>query len=681
MKRIRPVLPALVCLTLAAAPGRAAAQHPFSVHDMVAMERLGDPQPSPDGAWVVFTRRVWDKETNKVSTNLWLVSSDGRQLRRLTSAKASETGPRWSPDGRTIAFISNRGGSSQIWTIDPSGGEAVRKTDFPIDVDNVQWSPDGTRLAFTAEVHPECPDMACTARRDREAADNPVKARAYTRLLFRHWDTWEDGKRSHIFVMPGRGTAGPVDIMKGIDADSPTKPFGGTEEFSWSPSGREIAFTAKMVDHPAVSTDLDLYVASIDGGEPRCITEDNEAVDTAPAWSPDGRTIAYLSMKRPGYEADRQAVTLHDRATGRNRRLTESWDRSASSVAWASDGRTLFVTAGDTARHKIFSVDADSGRVTPIVEDHYNASLSVMQGGRLIFLRDSLTSPAEIFVSRQDGSDLRALTRVNAERMAAAQVSQPEEFWFTGARGDKVHGWLLKPVGFEPGRRHPLAFLIHGGPQGSWEDHFHYRWNPQVYAGAGYVTVAIDFHGSTGYGQAFTDAIRGDWGGAPYEDLMAGLDHVLATHDYVDGTRMGALGASYGGYMVNWIAGQTDRFRCLVSHDGEFDMMAGYYTTEELWFPEWEQGGTPWEKREVYERFSPSTYVHRWKTPMLVIHGALDYRLPETEGFAAFTALQRLGVPSKLLHFPDENHWVLKARNSILWHETVIGWLDQWLKK
>ncbi|HET9481457.1 MAG TPA: S9 family peptidase, partial [Candidatus Polarisedimenticolia bacterium] len=657
-----------------------AGKHPFSVRDMVAMERLADPQPSPDGRWVVFTRRTWDEVANKVFTNLWMVSADGKDLRQLTSARASDTGPRWSPDGRSIAFISNRNGSSQIWVIDTAGGEAQRRTDFPIDVDNVQWSPDGTRFAFSAEVYPDCRDFACTAKRDKEAEENPVKARIYTGLMFRHWDTWEDGKRSHIFVWPGRN-GDPIDLMRGVDADAPTKPFGGAEEFSWSPDGREIAFTAKIVPNPAWSTDLDVYIARTDGSGFRCVTEANEAVDTTPAWSPDGKTLAYLAMARPGFEADRQAVVLLEVASGNRRILTEAWDRSAGSVVWARDGRKLFVTAGDTARQKIFAVDAATGAVSEVVGVHYNAGVAGASQDRLVFTQDSLTSPAELFSCRLDGSDLRRLTRINDERLAAIGMSEPEEFWFKGARDEQVHGWLLRPVGFQPGRKYPVAFLVHGGPQGSWDDHFHYRWNPQAYAGAGYVTVAIDFHGSTGYGQAFTDSIRNDWGGKPYEDLMKGLDHVIASYDFVDSGRVGALGASYGGYMINWIAGHTDRFKCLVNHDGGFDERAGYFTTEELWFPEWEYGGPPWERRSVYEQWSPSTYVDQWKTPMLVIHGAKDFRLPETEGFATFTALQRRGVPSKLLYFPDENHWVLKAKNSILWHETVLGWLDEWLKR
>ena len=656
------------------------ARHPFSVHDMVAMERLAAPQPSPDGSQIVFTRRVYDAEANKNSTNLWIVAIDGSEPRRLTSAHAADTSPRWSPDGRTIAFVSDRGGSSQIWTIDPSGGEARQATDLPVDVDNVEWSPDGSRLAFSAEVYPDCPNLACTAKREKEKSDDPVKARVYTRLMFRHWDAWDEGKRNHIFVGRIRGGE-PVDVMKGADADSPTKPFGGTEEFAWSPDGKSIAFTSKMAKNPAWSTDTNIYLAAADGGGYRCLTCANEAADTQPAFSPDGRTIAYLAMARAGFEADRQRVMVYDLGSGKGRALTESWDRSAGSVAWSSDGKRLFVTAEESARTKIFAVDAAGGKASVVIGDHFNSDVAVTSRGRLVYAQDSLVSPAEILSCRLHGSDARALTRVNAARVQAAEMSRPEEFWFKGANDDRVHAWILKPIDFQEGRTYPVAFLIHGGPQGAWEDHFHYRWNMQAYAGAGYVTIAINFHGSTGFGQAFTDAIRKNWGGAPYEDLMKGLDHAIAAYPFIDPDRAGALGASYGGYMVNWIEGHTDRFKCLVSHDGEFDEFSSYYSTEELWFPEWEEGGTPWDPDTTYERWSPAAFVANWKTPMLVIHGARDFRLPETGGFAVFTALQRRGIPSKLLYFPDENHWVLKAKNSILWHDTVIGWLDQWLKK
>ena len=679
---VRALIPTLV-LAFAAASTAARADepaHPFSVHDMVAMERLAAPQPSPDGRQVVFTRRAYDAPSNRNVTNLWIVPIDGGEPRRLTTGAASDTSPRWSPDGRTFAFVSDRSGTSQIWTIDPTAGEAKRATDLPVDVDNVEYSPDGSRLAFSAEVYPDCPDLACTAKRDKEKSDNPVKARIYTRLMIRHWDAWDEGKRSHIFVWPLKGGA-PVDVMKGADADSPTKPFGGAEEFAWSPDGKSIAFTSKMAANPAWSTDTNIYLAAADGGGYRCLTCANEATDTQPAFSPDGKTLAYLAMARPGFEADRQRVALYDLASGTSHVLTEGWDRSADSVAWSADGKRLLVLAEDAARRKIFAVDPVRGTAAVVVPDHYNADLAVTSRGRLVYSQDSLTSPAEIFTCRADGADARALTRVNAARVQAAQMSRPEEFWFKGANGDKVHGFILKPVGFQEGRKYPVAFLVHGGPQGAWEDHFHYRWNPQAYAGAGYVTIAINFHGSTGFGQAFTDAIRKNWGGAPYDDLMKGLDYAIATYPFIDADRMGALGASYGGYMVNWIAGHTDRFKCLVTHDGEFDTRTSYYTTEELWFPEWEHGGVPWEPGSTDATWSPALFVANWKTPTLVVHGGKDFRLPETEGFSVFTALQRRGIPSKLLYFPDENHWVLKAKNSILWHDTVLGWLDQWLKK
>jgi len=679
----------------AAQPASAAASsgtsHPFSVKDMVAMERLSDARLSPDGKWIVYSQRAYDWDANATSINLWLLPADGGEPRRLTAGKSRDTSPDWSPDGRTIAFMSDRGGSSQIWTIDPTGGEAAQLTRFPVDVDNPRWAPTGRRIAFSAEVYVDCPDLQCTADRDKKAGDDPVKARLYDRLPIRHWDTWEDGKRSHLFVWTPGGIGGqpggekpaftPLDIMKGMDADGPPKPFGGTEEYSWSPDGKSIAFTSKERADDAWSTDLDIYLVSADGGGRRCLSEANEAQDSNPSFSPDGKTLAWLAMARPKFEADRQRVVLYDLAAGTTRVITNSWDRSASSLAWAPDGKRAYVTADDTGRVKIFSLTLPQGpgdaKVAVVEADGHNGGVEVGRD-RIVYLHDSMVSPAEVWTARPDGTGKKALTRVNAGRMASARVSAPEEFWFDGANGDKVHGWLVKPVGYEAGKKYPVAFLIHGGPQGAWADQFHYRWNPEAFAGAGYMTIAINPRGSTGYGQKFTDEISGDWGGKPYEDLMKGLDHLLATRRDMDGDRMCALGASYGGYMINWINGHTDRFRCLVSHDGELDVKTSYYITEELWFPEWEFGGTPWEHPEGYARVSPEAFVSKWKTPMLVVHGAKDFRLPETEGFGVFTALQRRGIPSQLLYFPDENHWVLKPRNSVRWYDTVLAWLERW---
>ncbi len=673
--------------------------HPFGPTDLWAMHRLASPTPSPDGRWICYEEKWYDVPENKSYVNLWLVSADGKTTRRLTSAKAKDTEPDWSPDGKWIAFTSTRDDKSQIWVIEPAGGEASALTGFPVDVSGPRWSPAGDAIAFTAEVYPGAADLAATAARDKALEEDPVGARRYETLMFRHWDAWDTGKRNHVFVAKvswGAGTgaggaragdagaSGPsiagdaIDLMKGADMDSPVRPFGDRADYVWSPDGKTIAFCGKERKGAAIGTDTDIYFAAADGSGFRCATEANEAVDARPVFSPDGRRLAYVAMARPGYESDRQTIALLDVAGGTTRLLTSEWDASADDIAWSADGRTLFVTAEEAGRKPIFAVDAASGRARKIVAEHKQSALAVARGGALVFLRESMTRPAEVYAANTDGSGVRALTRVNEPLLAGVGLSQPEDFWFEGAAGDRVHGWILKPVGFEPGKKYPVAFLVHGGPQGSWQDGFHYRWNPQIYAGAGYATIAIDFHGSSGYGQAFCDAINQDWGGKPYEDLMKGLDHALATTTWLDASRMAALGASYGGYMVFWIAGHTDRFQCLVAHDGSFDEVSAYYGTEELWFPEWDFGGTPWTNREAYETWSAERYVKSWKTPMLVIHGAKDYRLPDTEGFAAYTACQRLGIPSQLLWFPDENHWVLKPLNALVWHETMLGWIDRW---
>jgi dipeptidyl aminopeptidase/acylaminoacyl peptidase len=663
---------------VAAAAAQEPATHPFSVHDMLAMQRISDPQVSPDGSRVLFNVRSTDLEANRGRTDLWVASVDGSRVRRLTTHEAADFNGRWSADGKSVWFLSTRGGSAQVWRLAIEGGEAQPVTDLPVDVTGLVPFRDGERLALTLEVYPDAADLAETAARDAQAAKDPVKGRVYDELLFRHWDAWEDGKRNHVFVWSVDGGE-PVDLLKGLDVDAPTRPFGGVEEIAVHPDGSTVVFAAKQVGREAAwSTDVDLWAAPADGSAPpRCLTEANAAYDNGASFSPDGKRLAWTSMARPGYEADRLRVTLMDWPSGTPRVISEAWDRSAGALAWSADGRTLYTSAANLGQESLFAVDVASGAAQPLVVKGSNSSVAPA-GARLVFAHDDLKSPVELFSCALDGSDVKPITRLNAERVAAARMGDYEQFTFQGAHGDTVHGYVLKPADFQQGTKYPVAFLIHGGPQGSFGDHFHYRWNPQAYAGAGYAAVFIDFHGSTGYGQAFTDAIRGDWGGAPYEDLMKGLDHALATYPFLDGERVAALGASYGGYMVNWIAGQTDRFECLVSHDGNLDEQAAYFMTEELWFPEWEHG-TPWANPESYAKHNPIDHVAKWKSPILVIHGALDYRVVDTQGMASFTAAQRLGVPSRLLYFPDENHWVLKPKNSILWHETVLGWLEQWI--
>jgi dipeptidyl aminopeptidase/acylaminoacyl peptidase len=682
MYRSVAALVGLVALCLLA-PHSVAAQQasPFTVDDLIGMDRVGGPELSPAGDWAAFTISELDREANRRRTDIWVVRTDGSGLRRLTTDPASDYNPLWSPDGGAIWFLSTRSGSSQVWHVPMQGGAAEQMTDLPLGVGNLIMSPDGRYLAFTLEVFPDCETISCTRSRLDDADARQTSGVLYDGIFVRHWDAWKDGRRSHIFVMPAFGDE-LRDLMQGMDADSPSKPFGGSEEFTFTPDSRSIVFTARVAgDREPWSTDFDLYVVPIDGSAaPSLITIDNRAWDTGPVFAPDGRTLAYLAMARPGYESDRFRIVLKSWPDGDARVLTEDWDRSVGSIAWSPDSRTILATAGNVGNVSLFAIDARNGRVTTLVREGHVRSPDYA-GRRIVFGMDHLRSPVELYSARRDGSDLRAVTRINEEKLGRVKLGEPEQFSFRGWNGETVYAWMVKPVDFDPNREYPIAFLIHGGPQGSFDNDFHYRWNPQIYAAAGYAAIMVDFHGSTGYGQAFTDAIGGDWGGKPLEDLQKGLAAALERYDWLDGDRVCALGASYGGYMINWIAGNwPDRFRCLVNHDGVFDQRMMYYATEELWFPEWEHGGTYWSNPEGYEKHNPANYVDNWRTPMLVVHGALDYRVPLEQGLGAFSALQRKGIPSRFLYFPDENHWVLSPANSVQWHETVLDWLDRWTK-
>lgn len=655
--------------------------HAFSIHDMLAMDRISEPQVSPDGKWVVFTLRKTDLAANRGRTDLWLVGTDGTGLRQLTSHPSGDSSPQWAPDDKSIYFLSTRSGSSQVWRLPVDGGEAEQKTNQPLDIGGFLLSPDGSRLALTMEVFPDCENIACTKSKLDEMESRKASGRIYDKLFIRHWDTWKDGRRSHVFIMPTTGGE-LIDLMKGMDADSPSKPFGGMEEVAFTPDSKAIVFTARVAGREeAWSTNFDLYLVPADGSSsPKCLTESNKAWDTQPVFSPDGKTLAYLAMSRPSYEADRFRIVLRSWADGKERVLTEEWDRSPGGVTWSVDGKIIYTTAGNLGQTSLFAIETASGKVRTVVKDGHVRTVA-LAGTRLLFGMDHHRSPVELYSVLPNGSDVRQITRLNADKLAKVRMGESEQFTFKGWNDETVYAYVVKPVDFDPTKKYPVAFLIHGGPQGSFGNDFHYRWNPQAYAGAGYAAVMVDFHGSTGYGQAFCDAIRGDWGGKPLEDLQKGLAAALARYSWMDGNRVGALGASYGGYMINWIAGNwPDRFRCLVNHDGNLDERLAYFDTEELWFPEWDHQGNPWDNPENYAKHNPIDHVKKWKTPMLVVHGGQDFRVVETQGMSTFTALQRRGIPSKFLYFPDENHWVLKPHNSILWHETVIGWLDQWVK-
>jgi dipeptidyl aminopeptidase/acylaminoacyl peptidase len=671
-----------------ATTGAMAAPRGFTVEDLVSMERVGSPAVSPDATRVVYTVRSTDLAKNRGQTELWMV--DLRAARpvpqRLTNSSASSSDPEWSPNSDAIYFLSSRSGSSQVWRLPVNGGEASKVTDLPLDVDTFRVSPLGDRVAMSLAVFRDCPDLACTKARLEAKDKDKASGRVYDRLFVRHWDTWSDGRNSVLYSAPldasGRVSAAPVSLSGPIDGDVPSKPFGDREEYRFSPDGKTVVFSARVAGKTeAWSTNFDLFTVPASGGEtPRNLTHDNNAWDTKGVYSPDGRTLAYLAMTRPGFEADRFHIVLLDVATGKKRNLAESWDRSAGSIQWSADGKTLVVDAEDIGQHRLFAIDVASGKVTPLTDKGAIGAFDVRRD-TIAYTQSNLASGAQLFKLKLGGKP-QQLTTQNAERLADVRFGEYEQFSFIGANGETVYGHVMKPWNAAPGAKYPIAFLVHGGPQGSFGNGWSYRWNPQVYAGAGYATVFIDFHGSTGYGQKFTDSISGDWGGKPLEDLKKGLAAAVAKFPWLDRERSCALGASYGGYMMNWIEGNwSDGFRCIVNHDGVFDTRGMAYSTEEQWFTDWENGGAYFTVPENHERFNPVNHVTKWKTPMLVVQGDQDFRIPTAQGLSTFTALQRRGVESKLLVFPDENHWVMKPANSLLWHHTVLGWLDQHLKQ
>ena len=661
---------------------RVEAEHatPFTVDTMLSLHRVGAPVASPDGNYVVFSVSTPDVAANKNKTDLWLKSVNGSEAaRRLTSHDAADSSPQWSVDGKYVYFLSSRSGSNQLWRIALAGGEAEQVSNYPLDINAYKLAPTGDKLLVSFEVFADCTTLACTAEREKKAKQG--SGQKHERLFVRHWDTWKDGHIAQLFVdaLNGNKTANAPTLLSKLDADVPSKPYGGDEEFSFSPDGNTVYFQARVKGiSESWSTNHDIYEVAASGGELKNLTTANMAVDTQPVVSPDGRYLAWLAMARPGFEADQLRVMIRDRKTGTVRNLSEGFDRSLGSLKWSADSKTLYGTGDDTGQHTLFSVNVGNGKWNRIVSKGFVGGFD-LAGKQIVYAYDNLKLPAELFKISAGGGKATQLTAFNATKLATVQFGDYEQFSFKGAKDETVYGYLIKPANFEPGKKYPIAFLVHGGPQGSFGDHFHYRWNPQAYAGQGYAAIMIDFHGSTGYGQAFTDAISGDWGGAPLEDLQKGLAHALGKYDFLDGNRACALGASYGGYMMNWIAGQwSDGFRCIINHAGIFDTRAMAYTTEELWFTEWENGGPQYAKPEAYEKHNPIAHVNNWKTPMLVIHGLKDYRVPYGQGIAAFTALQRRGVPSELLVFPDENHWILKPQNSVQWHNAVFDWMKRW---
>ncbi len=657
----------------------------MDVRDMVNFDRVSEPTLSPDGKTVVYGLRQVDFAANKAKTGFWKQSLTSKQAPvRVTAEAFNVNSPSFSGDGQSLYFLSAKSGSMQLWRQALAGGDALQVSNYALDVGSYKLSPDGKSVAFNLEVFNDCADLACTKKRLDDTEASKATGVLYDKLFIRHWDTWADGRKNQLFIAgfaaDGKLKGEPKKITNGIDGDVPSKPFGDTSEYAFSPDSKTIVFNARIAGKTeAWSTNFDLYSVAVDGmGVAKNLTADNLAWDTGPVFSHDGKTLYYRAMKRATFEADRFGVMAMDLATGAKREINPAWDRSADSLSLSADGRTLYTVTDDVGNHALFAIDMSTGAPRKLVGNGTLGGFDII-GKTLVFTRSTLSSPAQLFSANAEGGKATQVSNFNADKLKDIAMGAYEQFNFKGWNGETVYGYVVKPTNFDKNKKYPVAFLIHGGPQGSFGNNFHYRWNAQTYAGMGFAVVMIDFHGSTGYGQAFTDSISGDWGGKPLEDLQKGWAAALGKYSYLNGDRACALGGSYGGYMVNWIAGNwASPWKCLVSHSGVFDNRMMGYSTEELWFDEWEMKGTPYEKPENYERHNPVNFVSNWKTPMLVVHGQLDYRIPVEQGIGAFTALQRRGVDSQLLTFPDENHWILKPHNSVLWHDTVNAWLKKY---
>ena len=675
---IKPAL--LLAAAAAALAASPAVARPMTAVDLQSMHRLGTPDVSPDGRYAVFTVSTTDWAKNKRLNTL--------QMLDLTKAGAQPMAVAGAAKGHDAVF----GADGSLWFLMPVGdqdqlfrmgvgGKPVQVSSFKGDIGGFEVAPSGTEVVVFADRDLRCGDLNCAGLPEKPKTGS---GRTYDQLFIRHWDTWaEPGVRSRLFtfaVAGGKLVGAGVPIEGNLVGDTPSKPFGGGEELAFSNDGRTVYFTLREAGRTEeLSTNLDIFAAPADGSAPPVnLTDANDATDTTPAISPDGRTLAYAAMARPTYEADRLVLMLRDLASGQVRPLTQGWDRSVGSIEWAKDGRSLLVTAEDTLEGPIFRVDVASGKVTRLTGDGNYGNVHALADGGIIATMNSIMAPDELY--RLDaGGHAAKLTRLNDGLLAQLDPVTFQKFSFQGANNDTVWGWTLKPATTTAAL--PISFVVHGGPQGSFNNSWSYRWNPRLFSAPGYAVVSVDFHGSEGYGQAFVDAIHQNWGGWPLEDLQKGLAYATAHDPQLDASRACALGGSYGGYMMNWIEGKwPDRFKCIVQHDGVFDARAMAYETEELWFDEWEHGGHPYyEAPEEFEKWNPVNFVQNWKTPQLVITSEKDFRIPYTQGIAAFTALQRRNIPSRLLIYPDENHWVLKPKNSIQWYDEVFAWEKRWL--
>jgi dipeptidyl aminopeptidase/acylaminoacyl peptidase len=651
----------------------------FGIEELLKVRRVSDPQVSPNGRRVVFTIAEVKFDDNRAVTQIYVMPLAGGDTKQLTSGTGSASSPRWSPDGKKIAYVTG----NQVWVMDDDGGDKEQVTKISTGGGEPVWSPDGKWIAFTSEVYPDCSDDACNKRKDEAADKSKVKAHITDRLLYRHWVEWRDLKRTHVFVVSSNGGTAR-DLTPG-DFDAPPYAVAGDVDYSFSPDSRELAYLRNPDKVEAISTNSDIYIVPTTGGSARNITARNRGYEDSPIYTKDGKHILYRSQGTAGFEADRWRLMSYNRANGTSTELLRGFDQNVEEMTLSADGDTIYFVADERGRHPIYKVPTTGGTAQKILKDLFATNLQITpDDSTFVFVNSSLAMPPEIYRAASDGSSSTALTRVNGALMSQADLKPAEDLDWTGALAKKIHGFVLKPRGFDPTKKYPLLVLIHGGPQGAWNDAWSYRWNPQVFTDAGYVVFMPNPRGSTSYGQQFTNDISGDWGGKVFIDLKNGVAEVLRRNAFIDRNRIGAAGGSYGGYMVDWILGHNNdprfRFKALVSHAGVYNLTSMYGATEELWFPEWEFKGTPWTNKAMYERWSPHNFAQNFNTPTLVTAGELDYRVPYTESLQLFTALQRRGVESKLLLFPDEGHWILKPQNSRLWYDTVRGWFDKHLK-
>jgi dipeptidyl aminopeptidase/acylaminoacyl peptidase len=667
--------------------GTAFAQAPagsrFTVEEMLKLRRVSDPSLSPDGRLVAYVVTDVSLERNSRVNHIWLVPVAGGEPVQIVKSDRGEDTPRWSPDGKRLAFVSTRDGSSQVWVVEmgPNGaaGEPKKITSLATEAAGIVWSPDGRWIAFASDIYPACSTNACNEDALKRFEGRASRARVFDHLMFRHWVSWKEGRFSHLLLVQSDGSAAPRDVTPG-EADVPPFSLGGPTDYAFSPDSKELAFARKTDPLESISTNSDLFLLDVTtpSAQARKITT-NAAADGGPAYSPDGRYIAYRAQRRPGFEADRWQVMLYDRKSGEHKSVTPAWDRSADGYVWSHDSKSLFVLAEDQGRGALFTLELAGGPPRPLESSgSIGDVLPCPDGQTIVYTRSTIDAPTEIFrVSARDGV-LAQLTHTNPG-LAAFKLRRAESVTYEGAGGTKIQAWVVKPPDFKEGQKYPLLYLVHGGPQSAWNDGWTYRWNAEVFAAAGYVVFMPNPRGSTSFGQQFTDEISGDWAGKVYEDLMKGADFAEAL-PYVERGKTGAAGASFGGYMMDWFLGHTTRFKAIVTHAGVYNLTSMYGVTEELWFPEWDLKGTPWTNPELYARLSPHTYAKNFKTPTLVTHGELDFRVPIGEGLQLFTALQRQGVPSRMVYLPDEGHWINKPANSALWYREFLAWMDRWVK-